>query len=54
MTAEDVEVWLNGTLEETLTLQKPRADEAIVVTPYDEKTERTSAVEHQAIRGVDR
>src|SRR5438105_4681246 len=37
MTAEDVEVWLNGTLEEALKLQKPRADEEIVMTPYDEK-----------------
>ena len=37
MTAEDVDVWLNGTLEEALTLQKPRADEEIVITPYDEK-----------------
>ncbi len=37
MTAEDVDVWLNGTLEEALKLQKPRADEEIVITPYDEK-----------------
>jgi hypothetical protein len=26
-----------STLEETLKLQKPRADEEIVITPYDEK-----------------
>jgi hypothetical protein len=32
MTAEDVDVWLNGTLEEALKLQKPRADEEIVIT----------------------
>ena len=37
MTAEDVDVWLNGTLEEALKLQKPANDEAIVITPYDEK-----------------
>jgi len=37
MTAEDVDVWLNGTLEEALKLQRPRADEEIVITPYDEK-----------------
>jgi putative SOS response-associated peptidase YedK len=37
MTAEDVDVWLNGTLEEALKLQKPRADEEIVITPYDER-----------------
>jgi putative SOS response-associated peptidase YedK len=37
MTAEDVDVWLNDTLEEALKLQKPRADEEIVITPYDEK-----------------
>jgi hypothetical protein len=28
---------LNGTLEEALKLQKPRVDEEIVITPYDEK-----------------
>ena len=37
LTAEDVDVWLNGTLEEALKLQKPRADDEIVITPYDEK-----------------
>jgi putative SOS response-associated peptidase YedK len=37
MTAEDVDVWLNGTLEEALKLQKPQADDALVITPYDEK-----------------
>jgi putative SOS response-associated peptidase YedK len=37
MTAEDVEVWLNGTLEEALKLQKPQPDHAPVITPYDEK-----------------
>ena len=31
MTAEDVDVWLNGTLEQALSLQKPQPDEAIVV-----------------------
>ncbi len=36
-TAQDVEVWLNGTLEEALTLQKPQPDDALVITPYDEK-----------------
>ena len=37
MTAEDVSVWLNGTLEEALKLQKPQPDDALVITPYDEK-----------------
>jgi putative SOS response-associated peptidase YedK len=37
MTAEDVEVWLNGTLEEALKLQKPQPDDALVITAYDEK-----------------
>jgi len=37
MTAADVEVWLNGTLEEALKLQKPQPDDALVITPYDEK-----------------
>ena len=37
MTAEDVDVWLNGTLEEALKLQKPQPDDALVITPYDEK-----------------
>ena len=36
-TAEDVDVWLNGTLEEELKLERPRADEEIVIMPYDEK-----------------
>ena len=36
-TAEDVNVWLNGTLEDALKLQKPQPDEVIVITPYDEK-----------------
>ena len=35
--AGDVDVWLNGTLEEALKLQKPRPDEEIVITAYDEK-----------------
>ena len=30
-------MWLNGTLEKALTLQKPQADEEIVIKPYDEK-----------------
>jgi putative SOS response-associated peptidase YedK len=38
MTAEDVDVWLNGTLEEALKLQKPPPDDALVITPSDEKT----------------
>jgi putative SOS response-associated peptidase YedK len=37
MTVEEVDVWLNGSLEEALNLQKPRADEEIVIVPYDEK-----------------
>jgi putative SOS response-associated peptidase YedK len=37
MTAEDVEVWLNGTLEDALKLQKPQPDDALVIVPYDEK-----------------
>ena len=37
MTAEDVDVWLNGTLEEALKLQKPQPDDSLVITPYDEK-----------------
>jgi len=37
LTAEDVEVWLNGTLEAALKLQKPQPDDALVITPYDEK-----------------
>jgi hypothetical protein len=28
---------VNGTLEEALKLQKPQAEEEIVITPYDEK-----------------
>jgi hypothetical protein len=30
-------VWLNGTLEEVLKLQKPQPDDILVITPYDEK-----------------
>jgi putative SOS response-associated peptidase YedK len=37
MTAEDVDVWLNGTLEEALRLQKPQPDDDLVIVPYDEK-----------------
>ena len=37
MTAQDVDVWLNGTLEEALKLQKPQPIDALVITPYDEK-----------------
>jgi putative SOS response-associated peptidase YedK len=37
MTAQDVDVWLNGTLEEALKLQKRQPDDALVITPYDEK-----------------
>jgi putative SOS response-associated peptidase YedK len=37
MTAQDVDVWLNGTLEEALKLQKPQPDDALVITPYIEK-----------------
>jgi len=33
----DVEQWLTGTAAEAHELQKPRADEEIAVTPYDEK-----------------
>jgi len=38
MTAQDVDVWLNGTLEEALKLQKPQPDGALVITGYDEKS----------------
>jgi putative SOS response-associated peptidase YedK len=37
MTGQDVDVWLNGTLEEALKLQKPQPDDAPVTTPFDEK-----------------
>ena len=37
MTADDVNVWLNGTLEKALKLQRPRPDDALVITSYDEK-----------------
>ena len=37
MTAADMDVWLNGTLEEALKLQKPQPDDTIVITPYDQK-----------------
>jgi putative SOS response-associated peptidase YedK len=37
MTAKDVDVWLNGTLEAALKLQKPQSDNALVIVPYDEK-----------------
>jgi len=37
MTAQDVDVWLNGTLEEALQLQRPQPDDALVITPYSEK-----------------
>ena len=37
MAAEDVNVWLNGTLEEALKLQKPQPDDALVITLYDKK-----------------
>jgi putative SOS response-associated peptidase YedK len=37
MSAQDVDVWLNGTLEEALKLQKPQPEEEIVITPYSEK-----------------
>ena len=37
MTAEDVNVWLNGTLEEALKLQRPQPDDTLVITGYDEK-----------------
>jgi hypothetical protein len=30
-------LWLNGTLEEAPKLQKPQPDDALVITPYDEK-----------------
>jgi hypothetical protein len=33
MTAEDVRICLNGTLEEALKLQKPKPDDVIVVRP---------------------
>ena len=35
--AADVDVWLNVALEEALKLQKPQPDNALVITPYDEK-----------------
>jgi len=37
MTAQDVDVWLNGTLGEALKLQRPQPDDALIITPYDEK-----------------
>ena len=37
VTSADVDVWLNGALEEALKLQKPQPDNALVITPYDEK-----------------
>jgi putative SOS response-associated peptidase YedK len=37
MTAEDVERWLTGTMEEALELQKPAEDKAIVVQPPEKK-----------------
>ena len=37
MTAADMDVWLNGTLEEALKLQKPQPDDTIVITPNDQK-----------------
>lgn len=37
MTAQDVDVWMNGRLEEALKPQKPQPDDALVITPYDEK-----------------
>ena len=30
-------MWLNGTLEQALKLQKPQPDDALVITGYDEK-----------------
>ena len=37
MTAGDVEIWMNGTLEEPLMLQKPQPNDALIITPFDEK-----------------
>jgi putative SOS response-associated peptidase YedK len=37
MTAEDIDIWLNGTLEQVLKLQKPQTDDALTIVPYDEK-----------------
>jgi hypothetical protein len=37
MTVADVDVWLNGSLEEALKLQKPPADEAIIVRQDEKK-----------------
>lgn len=37
MTPADVDRWLNGTLEEALELQKPAADQAIVLMPPEKK-----------------
>jgi putative SOS response-associated peptidase YedK len=37
MTAADVDVWPNGTLDEALKLQRLQPDDALVITPYDEK-----------------
>jgi putative SOS response-associated peptidase YedK len=32
MTAEDIERWLTGTMDEALELQKPANDDAVVMT----------------------
>jgi len=37
MTASDVDVWLNGTLEEALKLQKPQPNEAVSVRKDEKK-----------------
>src|SRR5207248_10578667 len=37
MTAENVDIRPNGTLGEALALQKSQPDDALVITPYDEK-----------------
>jgi putative SOS response-associated peptidase YedK len=37
MNAADVERWLTGTMEEALKLQKPQPNDALLITPFDEK-----------------
>jgi putative SOS response-associated peptidase YedK len=37
MTASDVDVWLNGTLEEALKLQKPQPNEAVSARKDEKK-----------------
>jgi hypothetical protein len=57
MTAEDVERWLAGTMEEALALQKPTDDEAIMVQPPEKKVaygSERSAVSVRQITALER